>query len=230
MGRPDRRRCRHGKAVRHTPPYKKGAYHKVVDTFYDDPWFQGRAHFADGAHVQFAVIDHVRSSRRPSATRAGKIKRKTKNKKKTEMTVTLSVPNAQLRARGRRRPRRPEGEAQARREPHDGQARRHAGRRHAGRGRRALELLLELISARLRARRAGAQEEAVTAFGGLDLCACKRGFFTLRDCANSAIATCTRLHAPDLPAAPHRAPGSASSARPSATRTRALDERPRPDR
>jgi hypothetical protein len=31
----------------------------------------------------------------------------------------------------------------------------------------------------------------VTAFGGLDLCACKRGFFTLRDCASSATATCS---------------------------------------
>jgi hypothetical protein len=30
----------------------------------------------------------------------------------------------------------------------------------------------------------------VTAFGGLDLCSCKRGFFTLRDCANPAVATC----------------------------------------
>jgi hypothetical protein len=29
------------------------------------------------------------------------------------------------------------------------------------------------------------------AFGGLDLCACKRGFFTLRDCANSATGTCS---------------------------------------
>jgi hypothetical protein len=27
-------------------------------------------------------------------------------------------------------------------------------------------------------------------FGGLDLCSCKRGFFTLRDCANGATATC----------------------------------------
>ena len=30
----------------------------------------------------------------------------------------------------------------------------------------------------------------MTAFGGLDLCACKRGFFTLRDCSHSATATC----------------------------------------
>jgi len=31
----------------------------------------------------------------------------------------------------------------------------------------------------------------VSALGGLDLCACKRGFFTLRDCANSATTSCT---------------------------------------
>jgi hypothetical protein len=31
----------------------------------------------------------------------------------------------------------------------------------------------------------------VSAFGGLDLCSCKRGFFTLRDCANPAAATCS---------------------------------------
>jgi hypothetical protein len=30
----------------------------------------------------------------------------------------------------------------------------------------------------------------VAAFGGLDLCACKRGFFTLRNCANGAVASC----------------------------------------
>jgi hypothetical protein len=31
----------------------------------------------------------------------------------------------------------------------------------------------------------------VSAFGGLDLCACKRGFFTLRDCANPASGSCS---------------------------------------
>ena len=59
----------------------------------------------------------------------------------------------------------------------------------------------------------------MTAFGGLDLCACKRGFFTLRDCANSATATCSDVLAAHLPRAPHRRRASASSAPPSATRT-----------
>src|SRR5512142_3184503 len=34
-------------------PYKKGIYHKVVDTMYDDAWLVGHARFADGADVQF---------------------------------------------------------------------------------------------------------------------------------------------------------------------------------
>jgi len=81
------------KAVRNTPAYKQGAYRKVVDTFYDDTWFQARTQFADGAHVQFTVIDHVRSQFKEKKNPRGKIKRKTKNKKKTELTVTLTVPN-----------------------------------------------------------------------------------------------------------------------------------------
>ena len=81
------------KAVRNTPAYQQGAYRKVVDTFYDDTWFQARTQFADGAHVQFAVIDHVRSQFKEKKNPRGKIKRKTKNKKKMELTVTLTVPN-----------------------------------------------------------------------------------------------------------------------------------------
>jgi hypothetical protein len=74
-------------------PYKRGAYHKIVDTFYDDPWIQGHARFADGADIRFGVIDHVRSSRKTKRTPRGKIKTKTKSKKKTEITVTASFPS-----------------------------------------------------------------------------------------------------------------------------------------
>ena len=48
--------------------------------------------FADGTDVEFAVIDHVRSSRKTKRTPRGKIKTKTKAKKKTELAVTLSFP------------------------------------------------------------------------------------------------------------------------------------------
>ena len=72
--------------------YKKGVYHKVIDTLYDDPWLVGRARFIDGADVQFQVIDHVRSSRKTKRTPRGKIKTKVKAKKKTELAVTISFP------------------------------------------------------------------------------------------------------------------------------------------
>jgi hypothetical protein len=78
------------KQKRVTDPYRKGAYHKVIDTFYDDPWIEGRATFADGTDVAFSVIDHVRSSRKTKRTPRGKIKTKTKAKKKTELAVTLT--------------------------------------------------------------------------------------------------------------------------------------------
>ena len=63
----------------------------------------------------------------------------------------------------------------------------------------------------------------MTAFGGLDLCSCKRGFFTLRDCANAAVATCTSCSRRICHGAPGAGRTSASSARPSATRSAALD-------
>ena len=80
------------KLVNTSPAYKKGAYHKVVDSFYADTWLRGHAHFADGADVHFTVVDHIRSSSKTKCSASGKTKRKTKNKKKSELTVTLSVP------------------------------------------------------------------------------------------------------------------------------------------
>jgi hypothetical protein len=73
-------------------PYQKGAYRKIVDTFYDDPWIEGHARFVDGADIRFTVIDHVRSSRKTKRSSSGKIKTKRKSKKKTELAVTCSFP------------------------------------------------------------------------------------------------------------------------------------------
>jgi len=81
-----------GKQTRTSDPYEHGQYHKVVDTFYDDPWIDGHAVFADGADVRFAVIDHVRSSQKTKRSASGKTKHKTKGKTKTELAVTVSFP------------------------------------------------------------------------------------------------------------------------------------------
>jgi len=81
------------KQVNRTPEYKKPPYHKIVDSFFADPWLQANAHFVDGAHVNFVITDHVRSTKKTKRNPRGKIKTKVKNKKKTEVAVTLSVPN-----------------------------------------------------------------------------------------------------------------------------------------
>ncbi len=74
------------------PAYKAGRYHKIVDSFYDNPWLEGRARFVDGADVRFSIVDHVRSSYKTKRNPRGKIKHKTKVKKKTELAVTVSLP------------------------------------------------------------------------------------------------------------------------------------------
>jgi hypothetical protein len=80
------------KITRTSDPYKKGQYHKIIDTFYDDPWIEGHAKFVDGTDLRFSVIDHVRSQAKTKRNPRGKIKRKTKAKKKTELAVTVTFP------------------------------------------------------------------------------------------------------------------------------------------
>jgi hypothetical protein len=81
-----------GKEQRKSDAYKRGRAYKIVDTFYDDTWIEGRARFVDGALIEFAVTDHVRSSARWQRSASGKIKRKKKDKKKTELAVTVTLP------------------------------------------------------------------------------------------------------------------------------------------
>jgi hypothetical protein len=80
------------KVTQTSEPYKKGVYHKVVDTFYDDPWIEGHAKFVDGTDLRFSVIDHVKSQSKTKRNPRGKIKRKTKAKKKTELAVAVTFP------------------------------------------------------------------------------------------------------------------------------------------
>ena len=75
-----------------TPQYRRGAYHKCVDTFYVDPWFSGSATFVDDANLYWHVVDRTRSSKRTKRNPRGKIKTKTKVKKTTFLQVGLQLP------------------------------------------------------------------------------------------------------------------------------------------
>jgi hypothetical protein len=71
-------------------PYSRGAYYKIVDTYYMDPWCAGGASFVDGTQVQWIATDYVRSQRKTKRNPRGKIKTKVKRKKKTNLDVYVT--------------------------------------------------------------------------------------------------------------------------------------------
>jgi hypothetical protein len=81
-------------------PYKKGAYYKIVDKLYVDPWFDGSAVFADGTKLRWNVTEHVLEHHKTKRTARGKIKSKTKIGRKTVAVVTLAFPNKEYEVSG----------------------------------------------------------------------------------------------------------------------------------
>lgn len=73
-------------------PYKEGAYYKVVDTTFVDPWFGGGTRLADGSLLQWDVTDDVVESARTKKTARGKHKTKTKYRKQSTISVTVALP------------------------------------------------------------------------------------------------------------------------------------------
>ena len=74
-------------------PYKEGAYYKVVDTTFVDPWFGGGTRLADGSLLQWDVTDEVVESARTKKTARGKHKTKTKYRKQSTISVTVALPH-----------------------------------------------------------------------------------------------------------------------------------------
>jgi hypothetical protein len=74
-------------------PYAEGAYHKIVDTTYMDPWFHGKTVLADGSRLVWTVYDTIIKSTRTKKTASRKIKTKTRHVKRSQVAIALSVPN-----------------------------------------------------------------------------------------------------------------------------------------
>jgi len=72
-------------------PYEAGAYYKIVDTTYLDPWFGGGARLADGSLLQWTVTDDVVESAKTKKTARGKIKTKTKHRRLTTIAVDVAL-------------------------------------------------------------------------------------------------------------------------------------------
>ncbi len=74
-------------------PYKEGAYYKVVDTTFVDPWFGGGTRLVDGSLLQWDVTDDVVESARTKKTARGKHKTKTKFRRQSTISVTVALPH-----------------------------------------------------------------------------------------------------------------------------------------
>jgi hypothetical protein len=81
-------------------PYERGAYRKVVDTTYRDPWFGGGTRLVDGSLLQWDVTDEVVESKRTKKTARGKYKTKTKHEKRTTISVTVALPHKKYVVKG----------------------------------------------------------------------------------------------------------------------------------
>lgn len=72
-------------------PYKKGAYYKIVDTTYLDPWLNADAVFADGSRVHWQITDHVVKHSKSKKTARGKYKTKTKYSRKSSVDLEMTL-------------------------------------------------------------------------------------------------------------------------------------------
>jgi hypothetical protein len=59
-------------------PYKSGAYHKVIDSIYHDPWLSAAAVLVDGTKLSWTVTDIIRERKKTKRNARGKYKTKTK--------------------------------------------------------------------------------------------------------------------------------------------------------
>jgi hypothetical protein len=71
-------------------PYSKGAYYKIIDTTYLDPWLEADALFADGSRVHWAVTDTVVKHDKTKKT-GGKYKSKTKYTRKSDIDLEVTL-------------------------------------------------------------------------------------------------------------------------------------------
>lgn len=81
------------KKKRTSNPYADGAYHRVVDTTYLDPWFHGKTVLADGSRLMWTVHDTIVKSTRTKRTARNKTKTKTRHVKRSQVAIALTVPN-----------------------------------------------------------------------------------------------------------------------------------------
>lgn len=81
------------KIVNQTKPYARGSYHKIIDSFYRDPWLDGDTRFADGTRLIWSIEDLVKSSSKSKRNPRGKHKTKTKDKHQSRISLQVGMHN-----------------------------------------------------------------------------------------------------------------------------------------
>lgn len=83
--------CASEKKTGQGEPYKHGAYHKIIDSAYVDPWMSAEAVLVDGTKLSWSVTDRIRERKKTKRNARGKYKTKTKYTKKTDLEVQLAL-------------------------------------------------------------------------------------------------------------------------------------------
>ena len=73
------------------PPYASGAYYKVIESMYLDPWMSADALLVDGTKLSWQVTDSIRERKKTKRNARNKIKTKTVYKKKSDLEVTIGL-------------------------------------------------------------------------------------------------------------------------------------------
>ena len=72
-------------------PYASGVYHKIVDSFYRDHWFDGKTILADGTHLIWSIHDLAKRQNKSKRNYRGKHKSKTKDKHRSFISMQIGM-------------------------------------------------------------------------------------------------------------------------------------------
>lgn len=81
------------KKISESKPYKKGAYHKIIDSIFVDRWITFAGVMTDGTKLEYRITDKIRERKKTKKNARGKYKTKTKYRKVTEVEVEVGMRN-----------------------------------------------------------------------------------------------------------------------------------------
>lgn len=81
-------------------PYKRGAYHKVIDSTYVDHWMTAEGVLREGTRLWWSITDSIRERRKTKKNPRGKYKSKTKYTKKTKIEVEVGLQKSSYELHG----------------------------------------------------------------------------------------------------------------------------------